>query len=420
MRLKYAIRGISKNILYTILLLAQLVFAYNVIYENLSLNKKVSLESQKIRSFFAGKKFNTLEIVGSLDEFDKDINAKMTDKNIEKVIKFLDGSTNYKLVQSTEFALPLQKFDEYMEFKANDYEFEEDSTKLFSAKNYIISNNFFDTYSIEIKKGRKFNENEYKAGYGDKNTLPIIIGADYEKYFNVGDELTYYMPERGLCKAKIIGVIRDNQYFVGDIMSIDKKYINLNNYILTTSALDTSNKMMIFKKLIGNYLLIDEKTSDAEVDSVVDELKRVFQENLNIKVGVRNLDGYIKSELNAYKEQEKIVFITALTIIIFVSITLLISLIDSIMRRKREFGIHILNGGTLRDIAIVTYMEVFLVLFSAFIISIPFILRRHIHLDFGLLILMFIILVNLSVLISILPIIKILKLSIIDLIKGDE
>lgn len=417
MKIKYAFLGISRNLIYTFLLVVQLIFVFNVIYQNLYLNNKVSVESKDIKRFFENTKLYSIEMV---DLPNRESISKIGNEKIKKTLETVKNSRDYNFIQLTRYALPLQKFIGYEKYKANDYEFKMEDKDFFSAKNYIVDSNFLNKYPIALEKGRLFNSDEFKREYGDTNAIPIIVGNNYKEKYNIGDELTYVRAEKGIHKAIIVGVIKKNQYIPGDLVSVDERYVNLDDYILTTSSLEKDDISLLIDNLFGNYMYFNKNTSKDQVNIYSDTIKKTFEDNLHVKVGLRDLNEYGTAELEIFGKQQSIVFVTASIIIVFVSLTLIISILNSIVERKKEFGVHILNGGTLKDISITIYLEVFLILFIAYILSLPIIFKVNQNFDLSIISILFAILTFLSIIISIIPIIKIYNLSISELIKGDE
>jgi putative ABC transport system permease protein len=415
MKLKYAYKGICRNLIFTLLIIIQLVFAFMCIYQNLDLTNKVSKDYNQFKKMFGSYKVYKLELVSSPQKFLHNTSIE----DLRKCFGFLESSPQYNFCEISNLGLYIEKFKgDLKPFRETDYDMTENQKELFCAKNYIVDKNFINKFPVKLDLGRTFKNEEFDVNYGKYKPIPILVGSNYKKYFNVGDEITYHRERNVLSKAKIVGIIKENQVIPGELMS-ESKYINLNNYILTTDSVNISEMSMYFGKIIGNYVLFNNDFTKQQIDEFTKNLKNIFEQNGDIKIGLRSLNDDVNTEKELFKEQNKIALGTSIIIIMFVSITIVISLLNSIMNRKQEFIIHILNGATLKDISIIIYLEVFIIFMVSYIISIPFIFKFQYSQSKFLLIISFFIMILLSFLISFIPILKIRNLKIHQLIKGE-
>lgn len=415
MKIKYAFKGISREIIFTLLVIIQLTFAFSVIYENFSLNSNVSKDSKYISKFFGEYKLY------SLKKLDNKTNiSKLQDRDIINVFNYLNSSNDFKYVQYCPYNFILQTFNGYNQFKIGSGEYDRDNKKFFIGKSLVINEAFMSTYKISLKKGRLFTAEEMKQEYGNNNAIPIIVGANYEKYYNIGDEVYCIKGGKNICKAKIIGILNKDEYIPGSVESVDERYLNTNNYIITTNSYYGSLWEMVSATFNGNYILFNKNCSQAKIDKDISYIIKIFQDNLNMTVGVKDENQYARTESTIYAMQSKVVLAMSVVIISFVCITLIISLLNSIIKRKTEFGIHILNGGTLTDISLTIYMEVFIMLLFSYILNLPVILHIYKKLDVITLLQEFALLIGLSIIVAAIPIMRIMKLNTSELIKGDE
>ncbi len=415
MKLKYAYKGISKNFIFTVLIIMQLVFAFICIYQNLDFTNKVSKDYDQFKKIFGEYKVYKLELVSSPNKF-----LDKPTENLEKCFSYLQCSPEYSFCGISKWGLYIEKFKGDLEpFRETNYDMNENQKELFCAKNYILDKISVEKFPIKLYEGRGFQQEEFQVSYGNDKAIPILVGYNYKKYFNIGDEITYHRDQNVLARAKIVGIIKENQVIPGNLMSAESKYLNLNNYIITTDSVNKSEKSMYFQKFVGNYMLFNKEATKQQIEESTENIKNVFEKNADIKVGLRNLNDDVSAEKEIFKEQNKIALGTSIIVIIFVSITIVISLLNSIINRKQEFMIHILNGATLKDISIIIYLEIFIMLIVSYIISIPFIFKfQHSQSKF-LLIISFFIMIILSFLIAFIPVLKISNLKISELIKGE-
>ena len=421
MRLRYAINGIKRNLILTLLLVVQLVFAFYALYNTVDIKQKVHYESSKIADYFKGKKVYNLQNDSSDSMFNEDEFTEINEESLQKAFGIFRKFPQITFTHQVLFPISIEVFEGNENFKFYEPENDFEGKKFFQAKNITLDQNALIEFSVKLKDGRFFNLNEIERDYGDNNALPIIVGYNYEKYFKVGDEITYIRPDIGLAKAKIIGIMEENQYMPVDMMTFDfKRYADLNNFIITSYS-QFQNYRIMYDTMFGyNFILFDENTSNETIELINNEIKNDFYDNLGIRVIIKDFNRYIKAELDTFENQDKITSVTSITIFAFISLTLIISTLNSIYKRKKEFGIHIFSGGTIRDLAITIYLEVLLVLAFSFGISLLVIFYQNSEINLDNIKILFLNLIIISVITTILPIIKIFKLEINDIIKGAE
>ncbi|RXI48503.1 hypothetical protein DP130_07160 [Clostridium tetani] len=415
MKIKYAFKGISRNIILTFLIIVQLVLVFNLIYINLDLEEKVSNESLLNEVFFSNKHVYYLMFGDDIGNFLT--NPQITEKDLKKSFNYIESLSGCKFIQIAGTGLPIEKFEGYEEFKLNPAEHIKDGVEIFNARNYIINENFLKEYNINLESGRIFKKEEFIRGFAKENVLPIIVGSNYKRYFNLGDEILYRMTNDEIRRAQIIGIIKKDQFIPGNLNSENDRYIHLDNCILTTDGFIDDDKYAFLHKFINNYIFFDNNISNSDMEVHLYNIEDIFYNNSNLKVKTWNLNNKKLQEINIFKDQRKIVLVTCITIIIFISITLFISALNSINKRKKEFYIHIFNGGSLKDIAEIMYLQILLVLFISYLISIPIIYTIQRNLNFKILFISFLVLFIISICIAIIPVSMILKFSIIELMK---
>lgn len=410
MKFKHAFRAISRKSFFSLLLIIQLVFCFYSIYENLSLNEKISSETKKIEKYFKNKKAYTLK---APNLFERDVNMSELNKAFNK----LYSNSNYEFFKIDIGNIAIKSFKDFEQFKVNEFPAGEG---YFLAKNITIDKKYLINYPVKIRYGRSFNDEEYKVNYKHNRTIPILVGSNYSRYFKVGDEIPIILAI-GECKGKIIGILEENQYSPGNVIQPDSKYLNLNNYIITTDLVFEEDYYKNLFAFNGNYIIFDNSIEEYKIQNYLNDIKGIFNSIPHLNVGTRDLTKYIEAESSLFKEQREITFTTAISIIIFVCVTLIITLLNSINKRKKEFGIHIMCGGKLSDIAAITYLQILIVFISSYLISVAFIYFQYkTDINFHILSMEFTIMLFISIATAVLPVIKIFNLNLSELIKGDE
>lgn len=412
MKFKYAFRGISRNFFYSFLIIVQLFFGFYSMYENINLYKKMNKETKNIDNILKYKKMYGLEVQ------DVEDNSKYF-KDIDKTIKYMENQSKYNFIINIENHLVTPIFSGYNQFQKYDRKWKVDGKDNFPIKNFTVNKKYLKIYPLKLQRGRMFNKNEFD--FKDKSVVPILVGANYSKYFKVGDEIEINGEKRR--KGKIIGILKKDQYNPGSVAVPDSKYINLNDYIISTdSVFESKWEVYTYSLLSGTYISFNDDLDQDEINKELKTIKKAFNSIPSIKnAGIRDLSEYINQDKDKFKEQFEIISITSISVIVFVCITFIISLLESIDKRKKEYGVHIMSGGKLLDVAIITYLEVLIIFFITFLFTVSVLYYKYGPLlNINTLSILFIITIFLSIFSSIVPIMKIFKLNINELIKGDE
>lgn len=257
MRLRYAINGIKRNLVLTLILIIQLVFAFYALYNTVDIKQKVHSESSKIANYFKGKKVYNLWNDFSDVMFDEEKFPRINEGSLQKTFGVLREFPQVTFTHQVLFPISIEVFEGNENFKFYPTEGNFEGRTFFQAKNIVLNQNALKEFDVKLKDGRFFNSNETKRNYGNNNVLPIIVGSNYEKYFKVGDEITYIRPEFGLAKAKIIGIMEENQYMPVDMMAFDfKRYADLNNFILTSYSQFQDYRIMYDTMFGYNFICV--------------------------------------------------------------------------------------------------------------------------------------------------------------------
>ncbi|MBV4431468.1 ABC transporter permease [Clostridium tyrobutyricum] len=415
MKFKYAFRGISSKFIYSFLIIAQLVFGFYAVYENINLYKTMHLESNKVEKFFKGKKVYSLEaqdVVNNSKYFADIINA------LDKI----ENTHKYTFMRNINVAVYNPIFNNYKQFEQYDYKWSVNGKIYFLAKNITIDRTYLKTYPLKIDKGRIFNNNEFKFIGKNNAIVPVVVGSNYGKYYKVGDEILIQWRKIHY-RGKIIGILKNNEYNPGDVRDQDNKYINLNDYIISTDSIfESKYDLCTFSLLNGSYILFDDSENTSAINKKLKNITKTFNYIPGVKdVGIRDLSSYISQNTDLIKEQLQIVSLTAISIIIFVCITYAISLLDSIERRKKEYAIHIMSGGRLCDIAGIVYTQIFIIFSISYIITASILYYKYGKLiNINNLLILLLVMIIVSGISALIPVIRIFKLNVSNLVKGDE
>ena len=137
-----------------------------------------------------------------------DIQSLLYDLETNDQFQFIIGSDQFLEVTKPE--IPDVFLYGYEDGCAEDAKETTSDGVLYVTKALQVSDKFFEVYSINMAAGSKFSEYDYT--YHANEEIPVILGAAYQEYFEVGDIIEgMYLLEN--FSFKIIGFIEDTSFF---------------------------------------------------------------------------------------------------------------------------------------------------------------------------------------------------------------
>lgn len=437
--IKYAFKGLISKPFFTILTVIQLIFCIVLLYISMcyqyyvssSIDKLIGVFNIKNKTFYSinliseandhQMKNNSLQGLIQFDNYINKNNNKFTYisySNDGKDIKLFDGYEDYQINPS----LPLDNYngDTYV-----------------MLRNLRVSERFVDNFKLRIIKGRNFQEDDFKLG----EVIPVILGYNFINKFSLGQEIDCTPSWDNIKKLKVIGFLDKDSYFLQTDQTLSPREITtLNNYIISPSYFkeevayfksiyekdcsaenEANYKIYICMKDFSGCLLINDTNTQSLTTKEIEDTAKSY--GLNLKCD--SMNNYIDDFKSSYVYETYLAKTFAGAIFAFTIIGMIVATLNSLLRRKKEFGIHIMHGGTLTDISKRIVFEqlmlmIFSFLFALFFIKIIFNNNQIFSLNTSTVINVLFILICLSLLTSVIPVIKVARLNVNDLIRGKE
>lgn len=413
MKFKYVIKEIKKKKIFTLILIIQLIIMYFILYNLFQVQAVTKIESEKINNYFKDKQVFTIKGLSSEDEISSE--TKVSENELENITESLLNSQEYTYTSQASYILSMPVISEWNRFAKWSKLSESDGIAYYAAKHLIINKNNVKQFNIIIESGRDFDNEEYNLKYNQK-IVPVILGHNYSEFYKVGDIIKSMKDGRVF---KVIGILERNQYMPYNMM-VTNRYANLDDYILTTTYCYDDYLQMYDGIIQSNFILYSKSKSDLEITESNNNIKKLFKDKVGINIKIEPQEKYINQELNAAENQLKVLNAASIILIIFLSVTSIITNLSFIDKRKKEFGVHILSGGTLKEIAYMIYLETFLCTIIALFIFNIMSAYRYGHIDFLRVFYIVIISLIISIVLTIVPVVKIMRFNTATLIKGEE
>ncbi|MDD4066979.1 MAG: hypothetical protein PHH22_03295 [Clostridia bacterium] len=459
--IRYAFVGIWKNRMLSLLLILQLIVCFVFFVQFINLYNEINERSNVVL-----RQYDTNGIY-FLKCQQEEIKDRLKDKSFEELEKietgiksFINNSKSFSILvcKNDIFSMPLNNKMQNLNLNSQNVIIKDSNEKIVNLNvldvpSYTINMTYLDRFGLNIKKGRNFDIKEFDLN-SFTEVIPIIVGSNWEKYYDVGDVISIYNVIKGEnVFRKIVGILeKDAKLFLHSYYTQD--YIEDINNIIILPQLDTTEYMNKYEEYITqlnisydkNALKIEEIVNLFNVlivsqnNATKDEIYEEFNKELEtLKLNTIDLetieDRFIveKESTQRLMQQNQFVFIL-LFIFSFIGIT--ITFIVCTNMRLKEYAIHILNGSTKKDIYIRIFWELFIINIISIIFAIAYInvelYSQYVNIPqsenfiyFAPRYMMPSLLLNIGIIVmviisSVIPIIKLKNTDISNILKGDD
>ena len=243
----------------------------------------------------------------------------------------------------------------------------------------MMDKSFFDMFPIRMDSGRFFTDEEFELTYESGSTIPVLLGYDFKKYYNVGDileaEVNHNLNE--YLKVQIIGFIEENQTFLsntGDtLLSFNDRIVTPYNTLRyeeyvnppVTSYGVTYNCMFSYG-YIGMYILVEKENETA----IMEQLNQILIDNdIADKVVFGKFLGSTVTVANNYKDNMNIRMALTYITVLFSFVSIVLITVNRISSNIRNYAIHLISGATYGNIHFYIIGEIALYSLIGFIIG---------------------------------------------------
>lgn len=418
------ITNLSKKLFFTISTIIQFAFAFALIYISLQLFINYNDANKKITNSFGE---NQLFSIQNNEDYAKKLYKK---NNIDDYNNFYNYiNKNYKIINMLEDNFFVTDFDNIENFVIpNTPVTNVGEDNYYILNSLTVNNNYFENFNIKLSNGRNFNYDDYNPK-DNASEVPIILGNDYSEIFKINDKIHFYDSYSNSKKTgTIIGFLEKGQFYIKkpvaieNIVSLDKTVlipsqpIKENNQDIINNKATNLNNLKLYLQITNSYF-VDLNDSD------ISNLKEQSNKFNFFDISIVSMDDSISIFKEIFKQQQ-IIYISILILILLISsISMITNIINSINDRKREFGIYFAMGATKKYIIDLVVYEIFILIFSAALLStliIKYFNPSDINIfDINTYGLMCVIVLIISMLISLIPLLKIKNTPMSSLLREE-
>lgn len=401
--LKYAFQGICKRKGISIVIILQVMAS--LYFLNSSMRSLIKLNEEKKQISQTYGKMEPFRIVKARGE-------NMMRKTNSELKEYMYNNKKFKSLIVDEAGVYIKGFDKGKTF----LDFVSELESSYVPEGYVkvkaisVSNNFFDVFDLPVEEGTLFHKEDFKS----ISYTPVVLGASYKNLYNVGDEITIDSSYNGLdTKCRVVGFLRENTKCISNTQFIN--IINYNDYMVfpRMEHIDKNSSEDTFLK-IGAMFCNEGYKVDETMNEVISKLSSLDMGKYHGYKFQEYIDNIV-NDANDSIQQDMYMF---LMILGFCSIGIITAILSSIRSRMNEFGVHILCGARMKDIVIRIVIEIAILIGTAFIvIGIMSLIKYRSLLLVACLALFSMVLI---ILLSLIPVIKLRKMNVNEIIKGKE
>jgi putative ABC transport system permease protein len=350
-KFRYAYMNQMRHKIFSLFMVLQLIAGFLCLYYgfNLYMDNK---EKENIANNMLSKSIYRIESL-YLPERDENNFNKNEDKSL-KVMELFEGK-NDSFISQAEVGKLFKYFDGADDIARYGRIQSIDGENYYDAGVIIANKFFFHYYGINVNKGRMLTNEELELKFDKPNTIKVLAGYDYEKYFNIGDKISNYDGE--IKELEIVGFLPKDSFY-NDFEG--GKQVSLNKYIIAGYNISkNAEELLNYSILNTSYLLYDNNLNAYKINNINNDIMKDFHYIYGENIGLRNINN-----LNNYNKgilENRLEFTLKMIIIImsFIFSTIIISSILLINKRKKEFAIHLISGGSFKDISEILFFEIY-------------------------------------------------------------
>lgn len=207
--------------------------------------------------------------------------------------------------------------------------------------------------AIDLTEGRFFNEEEYL--YEDEKQLPVLIGADFKSYLDIGDEINISYLNREI-DFVVVGILDEDSYIVDRNHST--VFLNKHFVLPAIDIVDDFNGVgRTFQQRVYLQHTNGIIYSDLTAIAIVDKIQRLSNE-LGIEPHYILLNVPNINLLGLETRAIVVIFSIISTLLLIVSIIItMLNLLSKTDIMMRNYAIHYISGARKRTLGSFIMLE---------------------------------------------------------------
>lgn len=365
----YTLNDIKRNKFTFILGLLQIVISMILLCYIFQLSMTYNNTMKKLDTLTKDSEIYHIQLLAESAQIDLVLNDEEKVKDLDMLIQYIDK-------------MPVEK---YIINRTTDIYFDKETKPFSSIGSKIedavmipgikVTSNFFEIFDVKGDFEIKSVEQRF-SDINSKDPVPVILGNDFRKYFEVGDTFN-----DDTLKYEVVGFLKKKEFIV--VPYENDKAVYLDNSIIMPNAVETDS----FSSLVSLCFITDD----------INYLKEVINKSneLNLwPLGYESFDFQIEEGRTDMLNEIMTMGVIMVILFIFASIGIISYIMRLISNRLMEFSIHMIYGASKEDILTRIFIQIFIILlisiaiaFTIFGISVEVLISSLMLLIYGVLIL---------------------------------
>lgn len=421
---KFLYEGISKKITFSLLTIIQFTIAMICIYTSIQYLGDINNLIKNVNKQFGNDKYYKIDDTMAIEDI-KGSDIERIKKNLkilQDINSYFNNNEDIEFMTVNSDAVFVRKDKAIPETLVTYSPVNIDSIEYMRIQGIYTNRLFLEKMNYELIDGDIEDFKSVEDGH-----IPIIVGNIYNDKYSIGDKIETTIPDENgeykQAELKIVGILPDNNYINLGGLNFNQQSLNnailipfREDYMMQSNSNDRSKSFQsvdLFNYMQGGYIIPKKGESIERIND--------FLFSSGLKFQLKDFNKFIEEYKQESNNTIKPAIYVSIVVILFSAISVIIVMINTISKERKEYGINIMMGATMKDIRNRILGQVILLLIISGIISAVilsnFAIFRFNILDF---ILTFGVLIGISIIISIIIIISLNKYSINDLVRRSE
>ncbi|MGL5415662.1 MAG: hypothetical protein ACRDAU_08380 [Clostridium sp.] len=348
MNFKFVYEGISKKIIFSLLTIVQFTIVMLCVYVAIDTLGSTASDVKGINKYFNEGKYYRIDnsiSSNSFGIFEKDDMVYEGLKNLNQTYDYLVNSKGIKLLSARSDEVLVKEDEALREGIVTTESVRSDEDIFLRVKGILTNKAFLQEMNYKFIEG-SFEKFNYKEG-----KVPVILGSMYKDKYKIGDLINSLDEEKKKVELEVVGILDRNNYLYEDgLFTVENNLENailypFNEKIINSFPKDIEKSFFTYIELnnyIGNSYIKEENLNIEEINKKLLEFDIKYQ-FMDLE---KSIEEYRKSQMDNIKP---IIYMTGV-VLLFSIISVVIVIINSFIKDRKEFGINILIGATMKDI----------------------------------------------------------------------
>ena len=288
MDIKYTFLGISKRLLYSLIIIVQI--ATSLVFLTLSFELKHDLKEgvTQMNSFYSDKEFYVFEDFDETQTIINEFSDLELNKNLSESYTYLTESDEFDYVTGEVGTLFLEENQisrtittKYNEMRTRSVSRDNQSYVLYN-NNLYVNYKFLRHFDYNIIEGSSLSKEDFELE--NNSEIPILVGENLKEYYSLGDVINYsdaWSNSKG--KYIVKGFINSEVFYIptnslyGELKGADVSSVfiipiqkNLTEFDSNDENSIVQNAMKIRNNLLSSYII---PADNQDIDRIIYDIE---------------------------------------------------------------------------------------------------------------------------------------------------